>query len=857
MTRTTLFSAAALMLIAVPYGASANLAAAPLDAPADESPLVRTRIALLDADPALATDEAAEQADGPVAPLRQMVRAAWHDLQGDEATEAPTEEPAEQESEAAGKSALPDEGCCCGPCRHDCFTQCWEGNPCGGREWNCRQQPCDKCGRPHWVCDGHYCDVYGCDGPANESALRMGWWGVSTDGSPTQVGEFQSLRPSPFLELDALLTDGVSTLNFTGNFLDHEASDVSAQWYRGTTKIEVDFDRYERRLYHDPLNNFLGVFRQAPNYTANPDGTFTLVNPGNTNRSVLRQDLNVGEDYAIRVEQLQSSISGQLNENWRYRVRVWGLRKFGERQANAAAHCFNSTLVAPGEPADPAIPAGRACHVLSRSQQIDWLTEEVEPSVEGRVGPFTVQYSHLVRAFFQDDQALSRYYNSDAPSRALTNPGGPLNGAVPADYAATPENLTHIGQLKIGTQLSDTTDVYALVLGGETTNRNRNTDRSIAGGEIRLTDRTDEDFTHSVYSKVYGEWNDFPPFLRPDESGNPYIAPTPWLNTTYPNGFVRAPWDYVRTTAGLRSSWQPYGDPDAWRLTGGYEFISHDRRHAEFEAVVPNSTPTDPDVTTHEEFAWGTTTYHTVNLRASRRLTRWFDGYLGYTHRWIDNPMFAVHEPNGTTNSNLPNSEDLVQLGGSWYPTNYFLWSGWVGIENRSADNQYANFAEDDYPLGTTIWCALTERWHVSGGYAYFSNWIDQDITLGDQIGGFRNAENRIHLAPITTQFSYGGRAHVINLGTDYLLTSKVIVTGGLEFVDGRDAFEGPAEWPDLGDFSAVDVTTWRYSLGLDYSPYQHTNWFCRYIYFDYEDANELVKNGTAATILAGVSIVR
>lgn len=690
----------------------------------------------------------------------------------------------------------------------------------------------------------------------SDLVLRFGWWGVSADGASTKVGEYQSLRPSPFADVDGLITNGSSTLNVSGSFLDQDASQVQAEWYRGTTKVDFGFERFPHELDHDPLNNFQGVFQQAPTYSQNPDGTFTLTNPGNTDRSFVRQDLNAGEDYVIRVEELRGSIRGQLSDNWKYGVRVWSLRRTGERQAKGAAHCFNSTQVAPGVPANPSVPAGRACHVLSQRQSIDWLIEEVEPSIEGKFGPVTVQYSHLVRAFFQDDQQLSRLYNSNAANRALTNPGGPLNGAVPGDYDSVPENLTHIGQLKASAQLTDVTDTYLLVLGGNTNNRQRETDRSFGGVEFRLSDRSFEDFTNTAYAKVYGEWSDLPPFLRPDESGNPYIAPTPWLNTTYPNGFVVAPWDYVRTTAGVRTAWLPYGEPDSWRLTGGYEFTNHDRRYAQFEAVVPDSDPTDPDITRDVEFDWGTTKYHTVSARASRKWTREFDSYVMYSHRWIDNPMFGVHEPNGTTNSNLPNNEDLVQIGGTWYPSDYFMLTCWFGIENRSADNEYAQFTEDNYPLGSTLWYAVTDRWHLSGGYAYFSNWIDQDITLGDQIGGFKNSENRIYLTPVTTQFNYGGQSHVVNVSSNYALRSDLALVGTAEFVDGRNAFDSPAQWPDLGTYSAVEVRTRKVGCGVDWTPYAGINVFCRYIYFDYDDVTNAYNSGTSNMYLGGVSAV-
>ena len=57
--------------------------------------------------------------------------------------------------------------------------------------------------------------------------------------------------------------------------------------------------------------------------------------------NVVTEDLNVGEDYAIRVQELDAKFQGRLTDNLKWRLNLWGQRKFGERQANAVAHCFN------------------------------------------------------------------------------------------------------------------------------------------------------------------------------------------------------------------------------------------------------------------------------------------------------------------------------------------------------------------------------------------------------------------------------------------------------------------------------------------------------------------------------------
>ena len=54
------------------------------------------------------------------------------------------------------------------------------------------------------------------------------------------------------------------------------------------------------------------------------------------------QDLNPGQDYAIRVQQLKANFKGTLTENLSWGLNVWGMRKEGMRQTNSVTHCYNA-----------------------------------------------------------------------------------------------------------------------------------------------------------------------------------------------------------------------------------------------------------------------------------------------------------------------------------------------------------------------------------------------------------------------------------------------------------------------------------------------------------------------------------
>ena len=58
------------------------------------------------------------------------------------------------------------------------------------------------------------------------------------------------------------------------------------------------------------------------------------------NTGVVGSDLmNAGDDYAIRVQQFDADVKGNITENLSWRIGFWGMKKEGTRQANTQQHC--------------------------------------------------------------------------------------------------------------------------------------------------------------------------------------------------------------------------------------------------------------------------------------------------------------------------------------------------------------------------------------------------------------------------------------------------------------------------------------------------------------------------------------
>ncbi len=698
---------------------------------------------------------------------------------------------------------------CCGPC---CTTDCWVDYPC-----QCSHGNCYLTEDGSWVSNDACCDVSGVRLVQSNSALRFGWWGTASSGSPVKVGEFQDLKPSPFWNVDAISSDGVRTWDMSLSQLDGEAYDARTRYYGPNASARIDFEQYLRRLDHDLLAGY-DLDNPAPPTAAD---------------KVVTDDLNVGQEYAIRVQELDARFKGRISDNLKWKLNLWGQRKFGERQANAPAHCFDLNANGGGA-------ANNKCHVLSQGQTIDWLTMEIQPVLEAQFENVTFEYSRTMRSFSQNDEAVSRQYthfNNFSPNNTTLGPD--------YNYAIVPENFTQIDRLKIAANLTEENQLYANLYVGNTKNEFRDTHRDMNGYDIRLTNTSLDQVTLTGYASRYVETNQVPTTYFTE----PPLAPA----NTWDQDSLRNPVNYFRTRAGVKGAWQPYagsyGLSDGTSLTGGYEYYQLDREYATY-----NLTPTP--------FTQPNTITNQIEFGPSTRWSRSLDTFIRYKVQFIHVPLVGVSEysedepdVNGAFNSSLPEQVHSVELGGTWTPTDNFMATAQFTIENSWQHSQYSNFDETNYPMVFTVWYAPTQRLSFTTGYAYFSNWIDQDITLGANRGIPADTE--------TTRWNYAGQNHLVSFNTNYAVSDCVQLVGGYEWNRGSNAFRVPTsphaadgvDWSLLPSLSDVVVETNRVTAGVDWQPYRYMNLYCRYILFDYNDLSSGQDSGITHMALGGASV--
>ena len=550
---------------------------------------------------------------------------------------------------------------------------------------------------------------------AADIQIRFGYWAEQNSGSPTKVGDYRGLGDSPMFDIDGIRSNGRRTLNYTLTGMDSETSDAVLNYYQPGFQADVQYQRFPHRLNHDPLLQFTDVFDPAK--------------PADFN--VVKQDLNVGKDYAIRVQELKSSFKGRLTDDIKVRLDVWGMDKQGERQAKGMTHCFEDLYNTPPQ------YDGKKCHDLSQTQRISWQTIEVKPIVEWTVGPVVVEYSRPMRSFSQGDQIVDRLY---------TGPGvGSGSDPLNLPYDIVPNSFTQIDQLKISAVMNDDNKFYSLLMTGNTRKESdamppgtpdRVSSRQFGGADVRWTNTTLENVTLTTYGRVIDENNEPASFRIPGEEDTP---------GTQFDILTQQPINYERAQLGTKALWRPFGRGfglGGLAINGGYEYASIHRSFATFP--LEGTGPT---------FSEANTISHMAFVGPSVRWSSSLDTHVRY--KWINslNPLYGVEEGTGTTNTSLPEHENLIEIGGTWMPSESLMLTTWLNVDIRQNFNT-GTFDEQSYPFGINGRYVVTRKWTVSGGYAYYNNWTNQDINFGSP--GDTGSPD---LGTIVTRWNYGGRA--------------------------------------------------------------------------------------------------
>ncbi len=749
----------------------------------------------------------------------------------------------------------------------------------------------------------------------SQCVVRFGYWGSSTSGSPVKVGEYQDLNASPFYDVDGLRSDGQRTLNYTITGTDSETNAVNLNFYRPGVEANVNYQRFPHDLGHENLGEF-------PFYTPNtpplPYIPPSLSPNTGANTQFREQDLNPGEDSAIRVQEVKSNFKWKVNDNLKVRLDVWGYYKDGERQVNAMQECYNFLG---GHPAVTAATTAN-CHVLTQMQHINWQTTEVTPAIELNLGPVVVEYSHFIRQFTANDQDVDRWYQSSVASVF------PTVGYM--QYGVVPDSTTQTDRLKISGDLGDSNKIYAFLFAGSTRasdtvltsgpslplqpDGEQVVNQQFSGADVRWTNTSIKNVTITTYGRTIAQNNEPQNTLLNDDN-----IPK-GLPTTYVPSYI-TPIDYQRTQFGTRADWRPFGR--GFGLGGlaidcSYEYSDTHRVGLGSESPGTINVPaglagtlagTITSQKIEDELIEENTISNTITIGPSVRWSSELDTYIHYKWCETQDPLFATNAypwpsvnplvPNTTTatysavalNSALPTLDNEIEIGGTLMPSDRFLLNAWFGIDIQSQNigeavvlNYKSNtsitslpavpngFSSQSFPFGINGSYRATDQLTINGGFAYYTNFIDQGVAFG--------ASGDHTFTPyglLQNQWGYASRASVFTLGSRYDITPKLRFTAQAEFVKGVESAYQTAGDPRFPATTAIlsgipqylrqDVTSTRLSAGIDYQLSPHWSTYFRYVLFIYEDSADqeqiatslcpvtgLPLSGTSNMFLAGVT---
>jgi hypothetical protein len=689
---------------------------------------------------------------------------------------------------------------------------------------------------------------------------RMGWWIMWTHGSQVKTGEYQDMGSSPFFDVDGFSSDGTKTVGVTVTGTDNESTQGKVYYYKNGLTAKVDYERFPHQLNHDPLNNIPGPEAATVSPPLDP--------------KIIKQDLNVGQNYVLRVQELNACFKKQITDDLQVRLDVWGLKKDGTRQVNAVAMCYANesgfgvanNLLPPDHPPLTQF-AGNKCHVLSQLQTVDWITTEVKPVVSWRVGDsLNVEYSRPMRDFSAGDSLATRFYDRTGQ---LSYAPGAVN-PNPYASAVVPDSYTQMDQLKISGEITEDTKAYTYMMLGNTANETNNMDRWFNNVDVRITNTSLQNVTLTGYGTLFNEDESMPDLATITAINQG--APVNGVQNTRPTqaqvaGQSVHPINYRRSTGGIKGVWRPWGGGytrDGLAFMAGYEYCDLERSFAIFpltagSVAFPTGGVVDQSQTITNSFQIG------PDYRWSER----FDTYLRYKHQQADQPLVGVQPFNGVFNSILPQYDNIVELGFNWVPSDWLVFNACVGVEKGENHAVYGaqtwehiNYDEENYPMSFNIWYAATKKWSLSAGYAIYSNFVGQDINVADQ--STFNANPASAASPVTGRWNYGGRAQVINFGSQYAATNRVIFMGQIEWIRGNNAVTnssmlipgsaGNVLVTDLGNYSEVLNETTRFTIGMDWKISPRVVNYYRYELYDFKDIAPGYQSGTAQGILGGLS---
>jgi hypothetical protein len=683
------------------------------------------------------------------------------------------------------------------------------------------------------------------DDPVSHGRVEAGYQAVSIDANPDRAAEYSFLDSSPTLGLDLRGGSGVRHYIFDGVFLNENDYRAEAHLdHNGFVNLNLRTERFFHNLEHIPY---------APGL---PEARGDTGGQAATSSGAVRvqyADQDPGKNYGIRLDTSEAHLRGKFKTFPAHlNLRYWRFEKKGSRQLRFVDEGFDHpdipNTLANGQTCN-------ACHMQSKTRNIDRVTDEISAAVDAHLGPVDIAVEQLYREFRNRESIPIDTFQ-----------GHPLRPAGLYQHDADPDARLTETTLKMHTSLSGGVSAAASLTVGERENRS-----ALATGQPFGVDRgkAETDYYKAAGDLTYTpspQWTlNFRYRLLDLDSDNPESI------AAYGNDFnVRENVDLRRSSHEAIIAWRPVR---SWTFKGEYQ-IEKLRRgntggpepHHGFQAPIAEGGISDdvwelPQDEVLQRLKLGILA-RPLGIRSLKL-------HLWYQYRTSDDPAYAAA---------FENRHEI------FFTTTYSPSAHWglnltaKALEEENDRQRKFLFDHADNPVSVELdrqreqqdmafgaWANPVSRLLLGANYGYMRTRIRQDLLFGTDLGDGGAVPPVASHSILDSLVEYSQRVHTVSANTSLRLTRAVnlrfegyhirsFAEFSPDFFISAPPLDLPASSAELKELSRLDIRQNGLSAGLDWTPAPDWNCSFRYTYNDYEDRESSTFDGTAQTYMVSAA---
>jgi len=660
--------------------------------------------------------------------------------------------------------------------------------------------------------------------------LSLGYRAFSIDADPGRAAEYVYPHSSPAAEVEVTGYQGHHHAIVEADYRNEEDFRAEAHLdHSGLLRLNLRTERFFHNLEHIPYAPGVPEARAPASVPGSPRADFA--------------DSDPGADYGLSIDITEAQLRGKLaNYPAHVNLSYWRFEKEGEKQLRyVRENC-----------------AG-ACHMQSRTRDLDRVVEEFKGGVDGHFGPVDVIFEQVYREFRDHESipvdAFERHSRRDH-----------LTGTLTGDYQhdEDPDSKYVASTLKAHTSLSGGVVGAASFTIGERENRTDLSDVRFAESETNFYKATGDltlipspRWTLNFRYRLLDMDND-----NSNQLVVPDYYPDPADNTVKTIPEIRENIDTRRANYAATVTYRPF---KKLSLKGEYQREEIHRGN------------TDGAVEFHSNADYALTDYDLVwELPQDEVLSRYRIGFMArllersrlklngwYQYRTSDDPAYG----------NSAEDAHQVFLGALLTPSSRWGMNASVSaLDESNNDHQLVQFnngggqvpvdldrRREQQSLAVGLWFNPAAGVSAALNYGYLRTRILQDLLFGSQpdpdlATGYSIKDENVEYAQRVQTLS-------ANLSWQLLESLRASIEGHhiRSFGDydpdfSRSGLVNPADSDGLKTLSEVDIRQNGLNLGLAWSPTPVWTCSANFTYDDYEERNSSAFDGTVETYMVSLA---